>query len=337
MSQRPRKRTKKSSFSGNHQRSWLWGLHAVNETLEAGIWPLLEVFATRDAFEKSRVLSQPSRSPSFRVEIVAADRLEQLCRSAEHQGLIARMGDYPYCPWSKFEQRLGEERRAQTNVPSEKVSKQASEEASGEGSGEGSEEGSEEGSVEGSVEGSEQISEQASQEDLEQISEQVFDPSPPPLIVLCDRIQDTFNFGAILRCCDGANVMGVVVGMHAQALVTPHVARSSAGAVNHITVVQAPDLVAAARSLQALGWQLVAADCNASQTAWNAPLAGRTALVIGSEAHGIRPELLEICDQQVCIPMEGKVASLNAAVATGILLYEIRRQQLAGHTRKSLI
>ena len=277
MAERSRKRTHKSAFSGNHQRSWLWGRHAVGETLQAGTWPVLEIYATHEAFEQFAAALQAQRQHGTRLEIVSADRLEQLCRSSEHQGIVARMGAYPYQRLDAFEQQL----RAAL------------------------------------------ASHAAGQDNASTSS------SLPPLIVICDRIQDTFNFGAILRCCDGAQVLGVVVGEHSQALVTPHVARSSAGAVNHIAVVKAADLVAAARRIASLGWQLVAADSNARQSAWDSALSGLTALVIGSEAHGIQPELLELCDQRICIPMHGRVTSLNAAVAAGILLYEIRRQQIS--------
>ena len=150
-----------------------------------------------------------------------------------------------------------------------------------------------------------------------------------PVVVICDRIQDAFNFGAILRCCDGANVLGVIVGDCNQATVTPHVARSSSGAVNHIPIIREHDLVQTARRVQELGMQLVAADANSRTSVWASSLSGPTALLVGSEAHGISPELLALADQQFVIPMLGHVTSLNVAVATGIFLYEIRRQQLA--------
>lgn len=272
MAERSGKRPKKHKFSGNHQRSWLWGRHAVIQTLQSGLWPVHEIYTSREAFEQSEELISAKQREGVPVEIVALDRLEQLCRSAEHQGLVARMGEYPYRSVERFEQEL-------QLVMNSSASQQPD-------SG-------------GRIQ---------------------------PLIVICDRIQDAFNFGAILRCCDGANVLGVIVGNRAQAQVTPHVARSSAGAINYIPVVKSSDLLATAARLKTLGWQLVAADCNATQSVWDTPLTGCTALVIGSEAHGIHPELLAHCDQRVCIPMHGQVTSLNAAVAAGIMLYEIRRQ-----------
>jgi len=263
-----RKRKKKNDFSGNHQRGWMWGHHAVSETLVSGTWPVVEVYANRKAFEEFSHLITAKQASGIPFELVSSDRLEQLCGSSEHQGLVVRMGAFPYQTLESLTKQLA-------------------------------------GTLKSSQAGE----------------------STVPLVVICDRLQDAFNFGAVLRCCDGANVVAVIVGDHSQAEVTPHVARSSSGAVNHLAIVQVPDLVATSLALKELGLQLVAADANTQTPVWNATLTGPTALVIGSEAEGISTELLAICDQRLCIPMRGKVTSLNAAVAAGILLYEIRRQQ----------
>lgn len=270
-----RKRTRKNAFSGNHQRGWMWGHHAVTETLATGVWPVSEIFANQKAFEQSSALLLAKQKAGIPLEMVSSERLTQLCNSSEHQGLIARMGAFPYRTIDEITSQLR------------------------------------------------QFSEDFSSGDPQLMSKTT------PLVVICDRLQDAFNFGAVLRCCDGANVLGVIVGDHSQAEVTPHVARSSSGAVNHLSIVRVADLVAASLELKELGMQLVAADANTDTNVWNSQLASPTALVIGSEAMGVCPELLEVCDQRLCIPMHGKVSSLNAAVAAGILLYEIRRQQFA--------
>ena len=277
MVEQTRTKTKKSTFSGNHQRSWLWGHHAVCETLLAGKWPVIEIFASPEAFEQSSELLLAKRKEGIPVEIIATSRLEQLSRSTEHQGVVVRLGPFPYQTVEAFGKILSQAVAAHANDTS-------------------------------------------SESGLAALQ---------PLVVICDRIQDTFNFGAILRCCDGANVVGVVVGDRCQAEVTPHVARSSSGAVNHIPIIKVADLVASTAFVKELGLQVVAADANSQTSVWNSQLSCPTALVIGSEATGIQPQLLEICDQRLRIPMQGQVQSLNAAVATGILLYEIRRQQLS--------
>ncbi len=269
MSEPSRKKSKNRHFSGNHQRGWLWGHHAVSETLATNFWPVLEIFVSQQASVKFATLLSRKRSEGIPIEIVSPSRLEQLSRSTEHQGLVVRLGKYPYQSMDIL-QGLVDKSFAQATAGILR-----------------------------------------------------------PLVVICDRIQDAFNFGAILRCCDGAGVAGVIVGVFSQAEVTPHVARSSSGAVNYTPIIQVNDLMIAAQTVQRLGITLVAADANTDTSVWNSPLSGDCALVVGSEATGVAPELLAICDQRVCIPMQGQVTSLNVAVATGILLYEIRRQQHA--------
>jgi len=277
MAEPSRKRSKKRQFSGNHQRSWLWGHHAVTETLLTGKWPVVEIFFSQQAFDRFSDLFIVQRNKGIPCHVTDSPRLEQLSGSAEHQGLVVRLGPFPYQTMVSFEDHLKDLTSARSKPGTSNPESRASQ----------------------------------------------------PLVVICDRIQDAFNFGAILRCCDGASVIGVVVGEHSQAEVTPHVVRSASGAVNHIPIVKVNDLLASALRLQMNGFQLVAADANTTSTIWDADLGGAIALVIGSEATGIAPELLAICDQKRCIPMQGKVTSLNAAVATGIILYEIRRQQVA--------
>jgi 23S rRNA (guanosine2251-2'-O)-methyltransferase len=269
------RKKKKASFSGSHQRSWLWGHHAVCETLQSGIWPVLEIFVSAEAFAQSSQLLQAKQGEGIPLEIVDYSRLEQLTHSTEHQGLAARLGEFPYCSMVDLEKKL-------TRIAEELATPPT-------------------------------ISGVAA--------------NRPSVVVICDRIQDAFNFGAILRCCDGANVVGVIVGDRNQAEVTPHVARSSSGAVNHIPIIRQHDLVRSVLRLKELGMQLVAADANARTSLWDSQLSGPIALLVGSEAHGISPELLAQADQHVIIPMMGHVTSLNVAVATGIILYEIRRQQ----------
>ncbi len=143
-------------------------------------------------------------------------------------------------------------------------------------------------------------------------------------MVICDRLQDSFNFGAILRCCDGVNVR------QSSSLITadiaPQVVRSSSGAVNLLGIVKVQSLIDTLQRLKQLGFQ-IATDANTGTGLWSAKLSQLTALIIGSEATGIQSELRAACDQRLWIPMLGRVSSLKAAIAAGILLYEIRRQQ----------
>ena len=149
-----------------------------------------------------------------------------------------------------------------------------------------------------------------------------------PLLVIIDRIQDTFNFASVLRCCQSAGVQAVITGEFCQAQVTTQIARASAGAVNHFPIIQAPDLIAAATKVRELGFKLIAVGSQASQVVCDAELGVPIALVVGGDQHAMDSALLQLCEQ-VSIPMPGQKTSLNSAVSAGILLYEIRRQQRA--------
>lgn len=156
--------------------------------------------------------------------------------------------------------------------------------------------------------------------------------SEDDLVVVCDRIQDSHNFGAILRCCDAMKVSAVIIGDHEQAVVSPQVARSSAGAVNHVPIVHTQDLLGSIHKLKGIGYHIAGATEKSDCPIWSTTVTGPTVLIVGSEANGIHEQLIELCDSKLMIPMLGRVSSLNAAVATGILLYELRRRTMSSAT-----
>jgi 23S rRNA (guanosine2251-2'-O)-methyltransferase len=151
-----------------------------------------------------------------------------------------------------------------------------------------------------------------------------------PLFVILDSIQDPYNFGAILRSADVMAADAVFIGETRQVGVTSLVARASAGAVNHIRIVQADDLTGTVVKLQSNGVRIVAAAGGAATACIDYDWTQPTALIIGNEGTGVNETLLELSDERVSIPQFGHVESLNAAVAAGILLYEARRQRMAG-------
>jgi len=164
-------------------------------------------------------------------------------------------------------------------------------------------------------------------DDLHQLLLQALGDAVSPVVVICDRIQDAHNLGAILRSCDAMAVAAVVIGERDQVGITPQVARSSAGAVNHVSIVRVEHLSDAVTELRDSGFQLLAASEKSSIPVWDADATRPTAVVMGSEAHGVAEELLLACDQRVAIQMLGQVGSLNVAVAAGMLLYELRRNR----------
>lgn len=152
----------------------------------------------------------------------------------------------------------------------------------------------------------------------------------PPLVVALDGIQDPHNLGAILRSAHALGAHGVVIPKDRAAAVTGAVAKASAGAVEHMRVARVTNLSRSLEDLKEAGLWTVAADPDGTQALWDAKLDGPLALVVGAEGAGLREGVLKHCDFRVRIPMEGKVASLNASVSAGLLLYEVARQRAAG-------
>jgi 23S rRNA (guanosine2251-2'-O)-methyltransferase len=144
-----------------------------------------------------------------------------------------------------------------------------------------------------------------------------------------DAIQDTFNFGAIVRSAEAMGARGIFVGTASQAGVNSLVARASAGAVNRIPIAETEDLGALFDILRQAGAQVLAADEKGGTPCTACDLCRPTAVVLGNEGRGVRPELLSQCDERVCIPMSGAIASLNVAAAAAVLLYEAWRQKHA--------
>jgi 23S rRNA (guanosine2251-2'-O)-methyltransferase len=147
-----------------------------------------------------------------------------------------------------------------------------------------------------------------------------------PLLVALDQVTDPRNLGAVIRSADGAGASGVVLPAHNSARVTPAVARSSAGAVEHLPVAVVPNLSRYLKEIKGPRLWVWAADSGGTPMA-EADLAGGLALVFGAEGKGIRPLVRKMCDGAVSIPLAGQVESLNVSVAAAVLLYEARRQR----------
>ena len=144
----------------------------------------------------------------------------------------------------------------------------------------------------------------------------------PPFFVLCDEIEDPHNLGAILRTAEAAGAHGVIVPKRRSAPLGQAAAKASAGAIEYIPVARVSNLVATMEELKAKGLWIYGADMDGAPYR-AAKLEGPVALVIGSEGRGLGRLVRERCDGLLALPMRGKVNSLNASVAAGILMYEI--------------
>lgn len=251
------KRSRKP-LMGNHQKCWLWGRHSVIELLRADRWHPLELGISDDLPEAvAREVHRWASLHDCPVQVLSVREIENRTKATDHQGLIARMPEFPYQSVDEVIARLPDD----------------------------------------------------------------------AWCLLLDGIQDPFNFGAILRSAEVLGASAAFVGTSDQCGVTAQVVRSSVGAVLHLPMAQGAQVGAIARSLRGAGMQLCGASEKATLTPSQADFRRGTCLVIGNEGRGISSEVLALCDQLVAIPQSGRVGSLNAAVAAGILFYEIGRQR----------
>ncbi|HUX11991.1 MAG TPA: 23S rRNA (guanosine(2251)-2'-O)-methyltransferase RlmB [Spirochaetia bacterium] len=146
------------------------------------------------------------------------------------------------------------------------------------------------------------------------------------LVLLLDGITDVQNLGAIIRCADQFEVSAVIIPTHKSAHQSATVGRTSAGASAHVRVIEVKNLTRAIETLKAAAFWIYGAEAG-GEVVSSCSFTGKNVLVMGSEGKGISRLVRENCDKLVSIPTRGHVDSLNVSVATGILLYEIRRQQ----------
>ena len=160
-------------------------------------------------------------------------------------------------------------------------------------------------------------------EDILAVAEQ---RNEPPFIVLLDELEDPHNLGAILRTADAAGVHGVLIPKHRSCPLSATVAKTSAGAVEHVPVARVGNLVQTIKKLKEQGVWVAAADMDGKDY-YDTDLTGPLLLIIGSEGQGVGRLVKEQCDFVVRIPMVGKINSLNASVAGSILMYEAMKQR----------
>lgn len=145
-----------------------------------------------------------------------------------------------------------------------------------------------------------------------------------PIIVMLDGITDTHNLGAILRSADIFGVSGVIIGKHHQVPLNATVAKTSAGAINYVPIAMVNNLNQAIATLKDNGFWVVSSDGSGTTSYLDLTYDFPIVLVIGSEGEGVSSLVLKNSDYIVKIPMYGKVNSLNASVAAGILLAKIK-------------
>ena len=160
-------------------------------------------------------------------------------------------------------------------------------------------------------------------EDILQIAE---DREEAPLIVIADGITDPYNLGALIRCAEGAGAHGIIIPKRRSASLNATVAKSASGALEYMKIARVTNLAAAIDELKEAGVWVYAADMDGVDCE-KQDFSGPAALVVGSEGRGVGRLVKEKCDVIVSLPMRGRITSLNASVAAGVLLYRILRDR----------
>ncbi len=147
------------------------------------------------------------------------------------------------------------------------------------------------------------------------------------IILALDGIQDPGNLGTILRTADSVNLKQIIVTKNTADSYNPKVVRSTMGAILRIKIIETDDLAKTLKEAKKNKFKIVATSLDTNNSIYDIDY-NKKVIVIGNEANGVSKEIQELADNKVKIPMLGKTESLNASVATGIILYEYVRQKI---------
>ena len=161
----------------------------------------------------------------------------------------------------------------------------------------------------------------------EEILSRVARQHDPPLLLALDGIEDPQNLGAIIRTAEAAGVHGLFIPDRRSVGLTSTVARTSAGALEHIAVARCPNIGKLIERMQARGISAVAFHPSADQSYDEVEMNGPILLVFGGEGKGVRPGVLQKCEKCVKIPMYGRVESLNVSASVAVVVFEAMRQR----------
>lgn len=162
---------------------------------------------------------------------------------------------------------------------------------------------------------------------IEEVVASIFEKGEDPFILVLDGITDVRNFGAIARSAECAGVHAIVIPSKNSAQVNEDAMKTSVGAFNFIPVCRVPYLDKAVQYLQQSGISVVTCTEKATKSVYNFSYKTPIAVVMGSEETGVSSEIRKLSDQEVKIPMQGKISSLNVSVASSIILFEAVRQR----------
>ena len=147
------------------------------------------------------------------------------------------------------------------------------------------------------------------------------------IIVVLDDIQDPGNLGTILRTVDSIGLNQILVSKGTADCYNPKVVRSTMGAIFRIKIIECADLEQTLKEIQKNNFKLVVSSLQTNNSLYDINF-NKKVIIIGNEAKGVEPQIQKMADEKIKIPMLGKTESLNASVATGIILYEYVRQKI---------
>ncbi|WP_342590182.1 23S rRNA (guanosine(2251)-2'-O)-methyltransferase RlmB [Clostridium muellerianum] len=163
--------------------------------------------------------------------------------------------------------------------------------------------------------------------DVDDIIKHAEEKGEKPFIVILDEIEDPHNFGSIIRTAETCGVHGIIIPKRRNVGLTPAVYKASVGAVEHMKIAKVTNINNVIDKLKEKKIWVYGADMAGESYCYDVDFRGAVALIIGSEGKGILKLTKNKCDVLVKIPMVGKISSLNASVAGGILMYEILKQR----------
>ena len=163
--------------------------------------------------------------------------------------------------------------------------------------------------------------------DIEILLPSLFEKGITPLILILDQITDVRNFGAIARSAECAGVNAIIIPEKGIARIGADAVKTSAGALHHIPVCKSDNLPKTIKFLKYSGIRIIAATEKASKLYTSSEMRYPVGIVTGSEEKGISKQILQLADEQVKIPIYGKIDSLNVSVAAALIIYEALRQR----------
>ena len=165
--------------------------------------------------------------------------------------------------------------------------------------------------------------------DIEALLQVSADKNESPFLLVLDEIEDPHNVGALIRTAECAGIHGVILPKHHAATLNETVAKASAGASLHLPAAKVTNIASTLEELRSRGVWIVGTDMRGEKAYDEMDYRGAIAIVVGNEGKGIRRLVKEKCDFLVNIPMYGKIGSLNASVAGGLVLFAAARSRQA--------